>query len=147
MTRRATAAAPPGPQVMEQFTRLDDMDIQMAIKNWCYHPDAVLSTISQCLLHRRLFKIRLQSLPVSAREVQQKQEALLQSGCFTTEHLPYLVFTGMASNTTYKTTDERIQILFKSGQVKDISEVDHALIQQSLAATVAKPYLCWLLPQ
>jgi hypothetical protein len=43
----------------------------------------------------------------------------------------------------YKTDDEKIEILFKNGTVKDISEVDNALIRQNLASTVGKFYICW----
>ena len=45
---------------------------------------------------------------------------------------------------TSQTDDERINILFKDGSIRDISEVDNALIQQSLAATVGKQYICYL---
>jgi hypothetical protein len=37
-----------------------------------------------------------------------------------------------------------INILFKDGSVKDISQVDNALIQQTLASTVKKFYICHL---
>ena len=56
----------------------------------------------------------------------------------------YFVFTGEASNTTYDTADERINILFKDGTIKDISEVDNALIHQHLSSTVKKYYICYL---
>ena len=54
----------------------------------------------------------------------------------------YFVFTGEASNTTYNTGDEKINILFKDGSVKDISEVDNALIHQYLSGRIKKHYLC-----
>jgi hypothetical protein len=58
------------------------------------------------------------------------------------EDLHYFVFTGIATNTTYDPSDERINILFKDGTVKDISQVDNALIQQNLSTTVKKYYIC-----
>jgi hypothetical protein len=98
-----------------------------------------------CLLNRRLFKIRLQSEPIAEAELTEKRARLQQKHPGLTDNdLQYLVFTGEALNTTYKTNDERINILFKNGEVRDISAVDHALIQQSLAATVGKQYICWL---
>jgi hypothetical protein len=54
------------------------------------------------------------------------------------------VFTGQAVNTTYNPLDEKINILFKDSSVKDISQVDNALIQQTLASTVKKFYICYL---
>ena len=46
----------------------------------------------------------------------------------TPEEARYFVFTGAAVNTTYDPGDERINILFKDGSVRDISQVDNALI-------------------
>jgi hypothetical protein len=47
-------------------------------------------------------------------------------------------------NTTYNPMDERINILFRDGSVRDISEVDNALIRQTLTSTVKKFYICYL---
>ncbi len=132
-------------ELLRRFTMLDDVDVMMAIKTWQLHPDPVLSTMCTCLLNRRLFKIRLQSEPISEAELVEKRARLQEKHPGLTDNdLQYLVFTGEALNTTYKTNDERINILFKNGEVRDISAVDHALIQQSLAATVGKQYICWL---
>ena len=61
----------------------------------------------------------------------------------TMEEADYFVFTGIATNTTYDPRDERINILFKNGEVRDISQVDHALIQHGLSSTVKKHYICY----
>ena len=63
---------------------------------------------------------------------------------FTREESSYFIFTGEAVNTTYNPADERINILFKDGSVRDISMVDHALIQQTLSSPVRKYYICYL---
>ncbi len=55
----------------------------------------------------------------------------------------YFVFTGEACNTTYDPGDERINILFKDGSIKDISKVDNALIHQHLNSTIKKHYICY----
>ncbi len=132
--------------LLQRFTMLDDVDVMMAIKQWQHHEDKVLSTLCACLLNRQLFKIRLQSEPVTTEELVDRRNIIRQKLQVTEQELEYLVFTGTASNTTYQTHDERINILFKDGTIRDISEVDHALIQQSLAATVGKQYICWLRP-
>ena len=59
------------------------------------------------------------------------------------EEAEYLVFTGETGNKTYSTHDEHINILFKDGEIKDISEVDNALINQTLFGTVKKFYICF----
>jgi hypothetical protein len=60
------------------------------------------------------------------------------------EEAGYLVFTGESEIKTYDNKTEHIQILFKDGSVKDISEVDNALINQSLFGSVKKFYICFI---
>ncbi len=43
----------------------------------------------------------------------------------------------------YKDEDEHINILFKDGQVKNISQVDNALIPKTMAGAVKKFYICY----
>lgn len=132
-------------ELLRRFTMLDDVDVLMAIKEWQQHPDRVLATMCTCLLNRNLFKIKLQSDPILPELIAEKRAAISAKHPEVTEaELDYLVFIGEARNTTYQTNDERIHILFKDGSVRDISEVDNALIQQSLAATVGKQYICYL---
>jgi hypothetical protein len=75
--------------------------------------------------------------------VQQKIETVCHKLNVSDQDASYLVFTGNAANTMYKINDERINILFKDGEVKDISEVDNALIQKTLASPIKKFYLCF----
>ena len=62
----------------------------------------------------------------------------------TKEEASYFVFTGEHTNTTYNPMDEKINILFKDGSVRDISQVDNALIHRSLSSAVKKFYICYL---
>jgi hypothetical protein len=43
--------------------------------------------------------------------------------------------------------DEKINILFKDGTVRDISQVDNALIHRSLSTAVKKFYICYLMAE
>lgn len=128
---------------LTQFADLDDVDIMMAVKQWKNHPDPVLSMLCKGLLNRKLLKIQFQSAEISNEFFQVKDEMLEKSTGWPADWRKYLVFTGKAENTTYKLEDEKIEILFKNGQVKNISEVDHGIIRQNVAATVGKYYICW----
>ena len=128
---------------LEIFCRLDDHDVMSTIKNWSWHPDKVLRTLCSSLIDRRLFKVKLQSKPIEVslvKEMTKKVAACLE---LSEEDTRYFVFTGIASNTTYNPADERINILFKDGTIRDISQVDNALIQQPLSSTVKKYYICY----
>ncbi len=124
------------------FCRLDDHDIMTTIKNWCNHSDTILSTLCQLLIDRRLFRVKLQSEEISPEWVASEKTKVAAALGLTAEEVDYFAFTGIAKNTTYNLGDERICILFKDGSIKDISEVDNALIHQKLSSTVKKYYFC-----
>lgn len=139
------ASAPPEKAaLLEKFCRLDDEDVMMAIKIWQDHDDIVLSTLCKSILQRKLLKIKLQTHPFDEELVAAKRKAVAQRSNISEADAACFVFTGIARNTTYNPKDEQIEILFKDGTVKDISGVDNPIIQQSMAATVGKHYLCWL---
>jgi HD superfamily phosphohydrolase len=133
----------PSPELLKRFAQLDDIDVLFAIKQWRHHTDPVLNLLCGWLLDRKLLKIKLQAQPIEESLIREKAQALQAHTGWPTAWLHYLVFTGKAENTMYKTDDEKIEILFKNGEVKDISMVDNALIRQNLAATVGKYYICW----
>lgn len=131
-------------RALDQFCLLDDVDITAAIKIWSRHADKVLSTLCYHLLNRQLFHCQLQAAPFDEQLVVQQQAAIAQKMGISVEEAGYFVFTGEAVNTTYQLGDERINMLFKDGSVKDISQVDNPLIHQTLSTPVKKFYICSL---
>jgi hypothetical protein len=129
---------------LEKFSQLDDTDVMCTIKNWCGHFDKVLSRLSRGLTDRKLLKIKFQSEPFTPAEVEEKCKEIAGRLNLTPHEAGYFVFTGEAVNTTYNPTDEEIKILYKDGQVSDISKVNNALIHQHIYSPVKKYYLCHL---
>ena len=129
-------------QALDWFCTLDDTDITIAIKKWKDHPDPVLARLCEGLLNRRLLKCTLRSTPFTAAELDDKLHLAAATLNLSEAEARYFVFTGEASNTTYKSGDEHIKILFKSGTVTDISHVDNPLIHQTISAPVKKFYIC-----
>jgi uncharacterized protein len=127
---------------LEQFCQLDDYDIMSGIKKWIAHPDKVLSLLCSGLINRKLFKVKLQAAAFDDEMVQTLIKKAMAQFTISEQDAAYLVFTGETVNTTYNPEDERIQILFKDGSVRDISQVDNALIHQTLASPVKKFYIC-----
>jgi uncharacterized protein len=128
---------------MEAFCSLDDTDIVAAIKSWCHHPDKVLSTLCNGVMNRRLLKVRIQSEPIPDEELAAARQNVMETLQLNETEAAYLAFTGEAENRTYNPYDEKINILFKNGTVKDISAVDNALIQHNLSSPVKKFYICY----
>jgi HD superfamily phosphohydrolase len=127
---------------LSRFCLLDDFDVMSAVKQWMFHPDKVLSTLSRCLINRRLLKVKFKATPYDENYVEELRSVVSKALSIGDAEAGYFVFTGEAVNTTYNPVDEKINILFKSGSVRDISRVDNALIQQTLSSPVKKFYLC-----
>jgi len=128
---------------LQLFCELDDHDVMATIKNWSRHPDKILRLLCRSLIDRKLFKVKLQAEPIDGTVVEQKIREIADILDLTEAEVgEYFAFTGEASNTTYNPSDERINILFKDGTVRDISQVDNALIQHNLSSTVKKYYIC-----
>lgn len=127
---------------LEQFCSIDDFDVMMAIKQWCAHHDVVLATLCKGIIDRHLLKVRYHSEPISEKIIKEKTEATKRNYNLSEDQVQWLVYTGEASSSTYNFENETIKILFKDGVVKDITEVDNALINENLRGKVKKYYIC-----
>ncbi len=128
---------------LAQFCRIDDFDVMMAIKTWSTHSDKVLSILCNGLLNRNLLKVKYFNEPISESLLFEKIEATKLKFELSDDEAAWLTFNGEASSSTYNFENEGIHILFKDGQVKDISEVDNALINENLKGKVKKYYICY----
>lgn len=128
---------------LELFCQLDDSDVIAAIKRWSRHPDRILSFLCRSILDRRLFKLKLQTGPIDESEYGSIRHEIRSRWNIDDTDAGFLVFTGEAENSLYNPYDERINILYKDGSVRDISQVDNALIHQKLAEPVKKFYICY----
>ncbi len=129
---------------LELFCEMDDYDVMSAIKKWVNEKDIVLSTLCRMLVERRLLKVQFSPEKPTDFTIETLKQRVSGKLGISVEEARYLVFSGQAVNTTYNPMDERINILFKDGAVKDISQVDNALIHQTLASPVKKFYICFM---
>jgi uncharacterized protein len=131
------------PLCLNHFLKLDDSDIVVAIKIWSDHDDIILADLCNRLIERRLLKVKFIANPSDDETEQAKKKIMIQSKLSETE-LPYYFMTGSTSNKTYSLGDENIKIIFKSGEVKEISEVENTLISEGLLVPIKKHYICYL---
>ena len=129
---------------LEEFCNLDDYDVLAAIKGWSNHEDVILSTLCRGIINRQLLKVKYFAEPIDENLVTQKTAEAAAGLGISPEDAGWFVFTGEAVSSTYNFEDEHIHILFKDGSVKDISEVDNALINQNLRGKVKKYYICYM---
>jgi HD superfamily phosphohydrolase len=129
---------------LDTFCSLDDHDVMATIKNWREHPDKILSTLCRSITDRRLYKVKLQAAQIDPVFLAERKKEAIDKLGLSNEEADYFVFDGETINTTYDPLDEKINILFKDGTIKNISEVDNALIHPQLASPVKKYYICYL---
>lgn len=127
---------------LEIFARLDDYDVFSAIKQWCFHEDFVLSTLSKMIIERKLFKIQIQDKPFSDKEIEKKQNKLKKKWELSDEFLEYFVHSNTVSNQAYDKL-KPIKILTKKGKLKDIIKASDQLNLKSLSKPVIKHYCCY----
>jgi HD superfamily phosphohydrolase len=128
---------------LDDFCRLDDYDVLTAIKAWTIHPDKILSFLCNGVINRKLLKVKYSGTIIDNTLLQKKSAEAIKFFRINEQEVKYLVFIGETENKTYSNDDEHINILFKDGTIKDISEVDNALINQTLFGTVKKFYICF----
>ncbi|MBZ4190215.1 HD domain-containing protein [Niabella beijingensis] len=129
-------------RLLLDFCSMDDHDMAATIKNWSRHPDKVLSYLCQALVERRIMQIRLQAQPFDEAFLLQTRREMAAKMEVSEEEAAYFVFWGEASNSLYNPKNEAITILYKEGSLKDISEVDNALINVKTTMPVKKYYIC-----
>ena len=131
-------------KTLQLFCQLDDYDLLSTIKKWMDEKDTVLSLLCRLLVERRLLKVEFTSSNPDPSKIEKLKNEVAQNLNISKDEAGYFVFSGEAVNTTYDPRDERINILFKDGSVKDISHVDNALSHQTLSSPVKKFYICFM---
>ncbi len=131
------------PELLDNFAVLDDSDVSASIKVWQSHSDLILSSLCKRLVNRRLLKITLQKEPFDKAYVEDQRKITAERLGITPEEARYFVLEGSLSNNAYCQDTERINILFKDGTVKDISEAADTLNIKTLSTPVLKYYLCF----
>ncbi len=126
--------------LLHHFALLDDVDIMAAAKYMMHHEDKLLAYLAKGIVQRKLFKLIFRNDPFDSNYVQYVKDSIVKSTGVTTEEVNYLVFTGTESNRTYSTSKDEIKILFKSGEVRRMSQVQEYNMQSNI---VTKHYLCY----
>jgi len=132
------------PQALEFFTDLDDNDIWSALKVWAKHPDTILSLLSSALLNRNIFKIEIETKAFPIEYIEEKQRKFADTYSISSKEALYLISTDEISTNMYSEADDSIDILFKDGSTKDISEASDMLNIHLLSKKIKKYYCCFL---
>lgn len=131
------------PDLLNRFAELDDFDVLTSVKVWKHHSDVVLSKLSSFMVDRRLLKIKMFSEAIPESKLADLRTELASDWNISEQEASYFVFTDTIANSAYNLKHDRINILFKSGEVKDLTEAADTLSLSVLSKPVEKHFLCF----
>ena len=131
------------PEALRNYEELDDSDIWSARKVWKHHEDKILSTLATDMLDRRIFKVEVHEDPISEERIEGLLHEIAQQLGIPVEDAHYLMNVSTISKDMYNVEDDSIAILYKNGEIRDISEASELLNVQLLSKKIRKYYLCY----
>jgi HD superfamily phosphohydrolase len=129
--------------LLHEFSKLDDSDVDAAIKVWSDNEDPILSRLCQNLLDRKLFKIEIRNEAFPEEYVRDFILKVCEAYQISRDEAAYFVITDSVNNSAYNASQFSINILMNNRQLIDVAEASDQLNIQSLSKTVTKYYLCY----
>ncbi|MBO6880230.1 HD domain-containing protein [Winogradskyella sp.] len=130
-------------ETLDVFAKLDDYDIVAAMKEWQYNEDFVLRNLCEMIINRDLLKIKIKKNPIKTSDLVAHSNALMEKYNISTVQADYFVFSGEITNIAYQNKKQHINILLKSGKIKDIVKASDQLNLKALSKPVTKYYMCY----
>lgn len=128
---------------IQNFALIDDIDIFSAVKSWMNHEDKVLSFLCKSLINRNLFKITMQNEAFDEKEITDKKNALQLKYSLSEDEVNKLVITNKMTIYLYNPKENKINILYKDGSIKDFAEATDQWNVTALGQPVTKYYVCF----
>lgn len=126
------------------FVNLDDNDIWSALKVWSSHPDTVLSVLSDGMVNRKLFKIEITEGKSGEEKVSAYITSYMKKFGITAYEAAYFISSDILTTDMYSEEDDSIDIIYKNGEVKDISKASDMLNIELLSKKIKKYYFTYL---
>lgn len=128
---------------LNTFSQLDDSDIVSALKNWQFHTDFILSSLSKMIINRDLSKIKLNSEKFPAEVLEEMTVRFAKEHGITQQEAKYFIFKGKIKNQAYSKDAEPIRILKKDKTIEDVVEASDQLNLKALSKPVTKYFICY----
>lgn len=130
-------------KALQWYGELDDSDIWSAMKAWKHSDDIILSTLATDMLDRRIFKVEVYDTPISNELEEELRNKLSERMGIAKEDANYLMSINTIQKDMYSVDDDSIDILYKDGTIKDISEASELLNVALLSKKIRKYYVCY----
>ena len=124
------------------YKQLDDSDIWSAIKVWQGHSDKVLSILSKDLINRETFKVKVYDEPIDSMQLEDIEKKIREKYQLSKEESHYFINYSTIQKDMYSMNDDQIDILYKDGSYKDITQASELFNVELLSKKICKYYLC-----
>jgi len=130
-------------EALQMYEELDDSDFWSAMKAWKHNDDRILSTLATDMLDRKIFKVEIHDSPVDEETINQLKHRIAKKMGIDESDAHYLMSLNTIQKDMYSVDDDSIDILYKDGTVRDISEASEILNVALLSKKIRKYYLCY----
>ena len=128
---------------LDTFAQLDDFDIISALKEWQFHDDFILSSLSKMIINRDLSKIKLNSEKFPVEVLQEMSTRFAKEHNISLQEAKYFIFKGKIKNQAYSIESEPIRIFKKDRTIEDVVEASDQLNLKALSKPVTKYFICF----
>lgn len=128
---------------LTHFSLLDDSDIVIALKNWQFHPDRVLSYLSNAIVNRKLFHVTLVSKSELSSRLEYFRNVCKEKLNVKEDEADYFVFGDKLKNQAYDLKAEPIRIFTKNKETIDVLEASDQYNLKALSEPVYKYFICY----
>ena len=127
-------------EALQMYEELDDSDIWSAMKVWRHK---ILSTLATDMLDRRIFRVEVSETPFSEDYVQELRCQIARAMDIPLDDTRFLMAQVTLSKDMYSPLEDSIDILYKDGTTRPITQASELLNVELLSRQVSKHYLCY----
>jgi len=128
---------------LNTFSQLDDYDVISALKDWQYHDDFIVSSLSKMIINRDLSKVKLNNEKFPTEVLEEMTIRFAKEHNITQQEAKYFIFKGKIKNQAYSTDADPIRILKKDRTIEDVVEASDQLNLKALSKPVTKYFICF----
>ena len=130
-------------EALRNYGLLDDSDIWCALKVWMSSDDQILSLLATNLINRHIFRVEIHEEPITQERIDEVLKILMAYYGISREEASYLISVDIIEKDMYDVNDDRIDILYRDGTIRDIADASEILNVALLSKKIRKYYLCF----
>ena len=121
----------------------DDLEGHEALIKGLKKEIQYLKAFNKFLINRNIFQVEVHEQPIEEERIEKLRHSIAEKMDIDIADTDYFISWSEVQKDMYDVEDDSIDILYKDGSVKDISEASELLNVQLLSKKIRKYYLCY----